>query len=107
MSTNYYIRENICECCNRYDETHIWKSSMWRDFTIRHHTEKYNSWNEFQNYLKERRIFDEYGEEDNVEDLIDFIKQKAIDHPFRHRQEEYDPHWKYIDWYYFLDVNFS
>lgn len=27
MGTNYYLRYNICDCCNRYDELHIGKSS--------------------------------------------------------------------------------
>lgn len=28
MSTNYYHRTNICDCCGRYDETHICKSRV-------------------------------------------------------------------------------
>jgi len=28
MGTNYYVAENLCECCDRYDEAyHIGKSS--------------------------------------------------------------------------------
>ncbi|MDD3813232.1 MAG: hypothetical protein PHZ02_01190 [Desulfocapsaceae bacterium] len=28
MSTNYYLRTKICDCCHRYDEIHIGKSSV-------------------------------------------------------------------------------
>jgi hypothetical protein len=35
MGTNYYVVENACECCNRYDETlHIGKSSCGWAFTF-------------------------------------------------------------------------
>lgn len=27
MGTNYYFRYNICDCCDRYDQLHIGKSS--------------------------------------------------------------------------------
>jgi len=105
MGTNYYIRENICNNCNRYDEQHIWKSSMWRDFIIHHNKKDYNSWSEFQKYLKWKKIFTEYGEEVKLKTFIDLLQFKKSKYPFRHKKED-DPHWIYIDWFYFLDVEF-
>jgi hypothetical protein len=35
MGTNYYHRTNICECCERYDEKHIGKSSAGWTFSFR------------------------------------------------------------------------
>lgn len=107
MGTNYYIRENICDKCNRYKEEHIWKSSWWRDFTIRHHKEHYNSWNEFKNFLKGKKIFDEYGSEITRKELLALIEDKKARHPFKHREiGTYDPEWIYIDWFYFLNCTF-
>lgn len=106
MWTNYYIRNNICNHCNRYDEEHLWKSSWWRDFSIRHHKDKYNSWNEFKEYLKWKKIFNEYWEEQEYNEFIEIIEIKKKQHPFAHNKWEKDSYWKYIDWYYFLDCDF-
>lgn len=106
MSTNYYLRNNICECCNRYDSEHLWKSSWWWDFAIHHIDEKFNSWNEFLEYTKKWKIFDEYWEEISHNDFIDIIEFKKNQYPFAHRKEN-DPYAKYIDWYCFIKSDFS
>lgn len=107
MWTNYYIREKICECCERFDEEHIWKSSGGRDFTIHHQIDKYNSWSEFKRYLKGKRIFDEYDEEVSIEDFIQLLKDKKKAHPFAHRKDGCNEYWRYIDWFYFVTGEFS
>ena len=34
MSTNYYLKYNICKCCNRCDSKHIGKFSFGWDFVF-------------------------------------------------------------------------
>lgn len=43
MGTNYYLRYNICNCCNRYDELHIGKSSGGWQFLFHQVDEDINS----------------------------------------------------------------
>lgn len=106
MWTNFYLRNNICDHCNRFDEEHLWKSSGGWDFTIHHIEERFNSWNEFFEYTKNWKIFDEYWEEIKHEDFIELLKSKQKEYPFAHKKE-YDPYWKYIDWFYFVTGTFS
>lgn len=106
MGTNYYIRENNCESCGRFNEEHIGKSSAWWDFTIRHHRDKYNSFSEFKEYIKDKKIFDEYSEEMNHKVFLKFLAIKKKDYPFAHNKAE-DTNWSYIDGYYFLNAEFS
>jgi len=104
MWTNYYIRNNICSHCDRYDEEHLGKSSSWRDFTIHHNKDRYNSFNEFKKYIKWKKIFNEYDEEISYDDFIKLIKDKRKQNPYKHK---WLTHWIYIDWYYFLEWNFN
>ena len=108
MWTNYYMRTKICSHCERHEEEHLGKSSMWRDFTIRHHTEKYNSFSEFKKYIKQGKLFDEYWKECTHKEFIQLIQRKKKDHPFEHKKmEEYERGGgKYIDGYYFCDYEF-
>ena len=58
MGTNYYVAENTCECCNRYDETyHIGKSSFGWTFCFQGY-EEYNliSWKSWKDFLKDKTI---------------------------------------------------
>ena len=109
MWTNYYIRNNICECCNRSEEEHIWKSSGWWDFTIAHNPDNFNSFKEFKEYIKWKRIFDEYWTEIQTIEFLELLKIKKKTYPFAHRKtmDKYPWYWKYIDWYYFLEWEFS
>lgn len=68
MGTNYYVAENRCDCCQRYDRTHhIGKSSWGWSFSFRGYPE-YNltSWQAWREFLRDRQIVDEYG------DFIDY-----------------------------------
>lgn len=68
MGTNYYVATNHCECCDRYDtEYHIGKSSYGWSFSFHgYREERLVSWDTWKEFLKDRRIVDEYG------DLIDY-----------------------------------
>ena len=104
MGTNYYLRYNICKCCNRYDEIHIGKSSYGWSFTFHAPDEyidastldpkvalidnheiqikisSYKEWREFfQKYIIEyetAKIFDEYGVETSLEEFYEMIEKK-------------------------------
>lgn len=64
MGTNYYVRENHCKCCKRYDETyHIGKSSWGWAFSFRGYSdENLTSWAAWKAFLADKVIVDEYGE---------------------------------------------
>lgn len=64
MGTNYYVAENRCDCCQRYDRTHhIGKSSWGWSFSFRGYREdRLTSWAEWREFLQDRLIVDEYGD---------------------------------------------
>jgi hypothetical protein len=65
MGTNYYLAENRCDHCNRFDHImHIGKSSMGWAFNFQGYRHSYKpvlSWADWKEYLKDRLIVDEYG----------------------------------------------
>lgn len=63
MGTNYYVAENRCDCCQRYDRTHhIGKSSWGWSFSFRgYREERLVSWQAWREFLQDRQIVDEYG----------------------------------------------
>lgn len=77
MGTNYYYRYNTCNCCQRYEELHIGKSSGGWTFSFHAIDEgrtKINSWKEWREHLQLSggRIFNEDGE------CISFVEFKAL-----------------------------
>jgi hypothetical protein len=63
MGTNYYVAENHCKCCDRYDETyHIGKSSYGWSFSFQgYKLEELVSWQAWKDFLKDKMIKDEHG----------------------------------------------
>jgi hypothetical protein len=108
MSTNYYIRENECTCCNRYDEIHIWRSSMWNDFTFRANWYKYyKNYEEFIKFLEDKKILDEYWRTYDIEDFEKIIYDNSLNGETHHRDINNDYlDSKYINWHFFLDWEF-
>ena len=81
MGTNYYQRTEICECCGRYDEKHIGKSSAGWQFSFRgynaeEHRPAILSFKDWKRELKNGKIFDEYGREMPYEDFLAFVEEK-------------------------------
>ena len=76
MGTNYYVAENHCECCERYDEAyHIGKSSGGWAFTFQgYRAERLVSWPQWKEFLKDKMIMDEYGERINYDWFVHFIE---------------------------------
>lgn len=64
MGTNFYVRENHCKCCNRYDTNyHIGKASRGWAFSFRGYPEDaLNSWADWKTFLVDKVIVDEYGD---------------------------------------------
>ncbi len=87
MRTNYYLRYDICEKCNRYEELHIGKSSAGWKFLF-HSIKKedlttdlvtYDQWVDFLKITTENegaKIFNEYGEEILLENFIKIVEMK-------------------------------
>lgn len=105
MGTNYYIRYNICDCCDRYDELHIGKSSVgWQfsfhainnvDILMSCFDPKYmllddkntfleiSSFQEWKHFIEEyvvrhktAKLYNEYDEEQEAGELFDLIETK-------------------------------
>ncbi len=82
MGTNYYHRTNICDCCSRYDERHIGKSSGGWEFSFQgykdeEHQPKIASFEDWKRELQaEGKIFDEYGKEYSYEEFVKFVETK-------------------------------
>lgn len=63
MGTNYYVVDNVCECCKRYDvKYHIGKkSSGWAFSFSGYKYDGLTSWQKWKEYLADKTIRDEYG----------------------------------------------
>lgn len=84
MGTNYYVRVDVpvCEACNRPldeldEELHIGKSSFGWHFSLHVIPEmkliNLTSWAKF---VKDKKIFNEYGEDISYDDLISTIRDR-------------------------------
>ena len=65
MGTNYYLRENLCEHCGRYETLHIGRSSAGWTFGFRGYPEGEGprSAKEWRETMKKGTIVDEYDRE--------------------------------------------
>ena len=82
MGTNYYHRTKICQCCGRYEERHIGKSSYGWCFSLRIYPEdgirNLDDWKGIF-ALRESEIFDEYGQKVGIRTMLSIIQDR--DHP--------------------------
>jgi len=87
MGTNYYTTDeefNRCKYCKRpplgCDVLHIGKSSGGWTFSFQGHTHPaIRSFLEWQNFLKDKVIWDESGEIISYEDFVQLVEQKQAD----------------------------
>ena len=116
MGTNYYHRTNICECCNRYDEKHIGKSSAGWQFSFQGYVndipriESFEDWK--RELLTEGKIFDEYSREISFENFVKLVEGKqsqSKNHYDYCKKEGYnmDNDWKDKEGYSFTKAEFS
>lgn len=99
MGINYYHRSNICECCGRYNEKHIGKSSGGWTFSFRGYRKAYEdddiieikSYAEWLVLLQSGGlIFDEYDREVSLADfkaLVDAKRTEKLNHTIYCRVE--------------------
>ena len=112
MSTNYYARYNICECCGRYDEMHI--GSTYRALQTQ---TGIRTWEQWCNFLRKPniKVFDEYGRELEVNEFIQGWTPRPNGELL---VKEADEHWNrmfgtpsgdFLDdqGFYFIDRDFS
>lgn len=88
MGTNYYLRQNCCDKCGRYDETHIGKSSGgWRFALSARDIKSYGEW--VKAILDAGTVWDEYGRLHTSQDLIKLIEEKKDEksHPFFSKED--------------------
>jgi len=130
MGTNYYWRYNICLLCDRYNEAHIGKSSAGWQFLFRGYRDnllslpdpevdlgvKILSWRDWKDWLitEEGKIFNEYGTEVPLADLIDNVEapeRKSMINHYDYCQEHHESRlremWKDPEGYCFCDEEFS
>lgn len=102
MGTNYYLVNNECECCDRYDRViHLGKSSGGWSFTFRGYRGSWSydyeapldvdNFTEWKALIEKRmeqgcRIRDEYGKVTELAELLALIasKRKGWNHAKRH-----------------------
>lgn len=87
MGTNYYLRNNICEKCDLYDELHIGKSSAGWRFSFRAYLDPDDvpDGKIIQNIYDWKRvidqedcqIFDEYGDFHTKESFYSLVTKKS------------------------------
>jgi hypothetical protein len=101
MGTNYYLREDICDTCNRYREVHIGKSSVGWKFTF-NVINDVKSYQDIKILLKEltdgkSKIFDEYNEEIKYEDFINIVENSKDGKSSYHEISNPDIHLMTLD----------
>lgn len=107
MGTNYYVPTDKCKECGRSDgDIHIGKSSYGWEFCFQANGwSYYNDIDEMREWLKDKKIVDEYGEEISYDDFWKMveIKQREID-PLTEEDKKY---YTFINGYRFMDMHFS
>ena len=85
MGTNYYQRTDVCECCNRYKERHIGKSSAGWQFLFRGYKSdkdmpKIISFEDWKKELQlNGKIFNEYEVEIPFVDFVNMVISKKAE----------------------------
>jgi len=85
MGTNYYVHYNICECCDRFDELHIGKSSSglqaypkdpWAPSEPVTPIGEILSWQDWRRFFAEvpHETWDEYGRRISDDEVIDWFE---------------------------------
>ena len=105
MGTNYYWRETKNEYCGECGRPmpwlHIGKSSAGWNFSLRiHPNEGINNLENWKERWEKGSIWDEYGREVTVEDMLETITERSWgDKPLRTHVGLGDSHWRDITFY--------
>lgn len=81
MGTNYYLREDYCRVCGRFEQHHIGKSSAgWMFLFNVTDKEKVDDWKKetlhYKNWSDDEGIFDEYGKQKSYDDFWKMVEDK-------------------------------
>ena len=99
MGANYYVRYNECECCGRFEEYHIGKSSAGWCFSLHINPDDgINNLEDMEDLMAHGRIFDEYGMEYTFDEMIDVITN-------RYRRKKEGRPYGYTSWGDFYEKN--
>lgn len=116
MGTNYYIKTKKCPTCGHKEEgTHLGKSSMGWQFTFQANGfQHYKNVEEMKEWLKDKEIENEYGEEVSYNDFWEMVANKQKPEYKNHAEEvkKANPYYANgiefnIDGYSFTDTSFS
>lgn len=79
MSTNYYLRTNICPCCNRFDQVHLGKKSGGWSFSFNGVPFKslFDVWGAI--IAPQAQIIDEYGKPLTPDQFRTMVEESADD----------------------------
>jgi len=109
MGTNYYVNNNYCEHCKRFDDSeHIGKSSFGWQFSF-HATFEIKSYKQWLEYLEDKIIVDEYGEIISLEDFKKMVEEKkdGKNHTIECKSNPYDHSFLDDEGYSFSEGDFS
>lgn len=103
MGTNYYTKIKECEYCGRFEEIHLGKSSFGWKFRFNLNEKKYyKNFEELKEFLKDKTIKNEYGQEITFEKFIELVEAKQGE---TNKQTDYGA--INIDGYVFENCEFS
>jgi len=114
MGTNYYAKKEPCPTCGHAPESiHLGKSSMGWQFSFQYNGGRYyKNVEEMREWLKDKSIFDEYGEKLSHEEFWKIVAAKQKPEFKNHAQQcRKEKSFGYlremvIDGYSFTDANF-
>lgn len=92
MGTNYYYRYNLCDCCGRYDEEHVGKSSFGWSFSF-HGTDEIRSFDDWLKFFESHpgQLFDEYDRPVTIKEFKELVEAKrdGFNHVLECRRKHY------------------
>ena len=109
MGTNYYVKNNQCEQCKRFDDNeHIGKSSHGWQFSFQA-TFDIKSYKQWLSYLEGKEIINEYGDSISLKDFKELVESKldGLNHSDECKNNPYDHSFKDDEGYSFTEVEFS
>lgn len=116
MGTNYYLKTEKCETCGHKEEgLHLGKSSMGWQFSFQYNGgQYYKNVEEMKEWLKDKKIENEYGEEVSYAEFWEMIENKQKPDFKNHAEEVSKTNPSYargiefiINGYSFTDTSFS
>lgn len=108
MGTNYYIETTACKSCGHSEgDIHLGKSSIGWRFNFQYNGGRYyKNVREMKEWLKNKQIWNEYGEEVPHEEFWELVKLKQDPEYTKNNPDDKNCEFE-IDGYVFSDYEFS